>query len=557
MRRSISYKERAYQDKNAQESRFLCRGYGGGGGLMEDRFSIKELEKGRNALKNNLREIYKEKISSPGKSEEEFAELEERYRILLEQGDVGIAIIQDRLLKYVNHCLMEISGYTEEELIDSPFGIYIHPDELPRMVNCYMRRMAGEEAPSKYESVFKNKEGQDRRIEINASRIEYQGKPADLVIVRDVTESRRTEKVRSSLCEISGAIREADNLEEFLTTIHNIVSSLMPADDNFYIALYDRVTDMLDYPYFVDKHMKNPGPHKPGKGLTEYVLLRGESLLASPERIIELAEKGVVESVGLPSYNWAGAPIKIGNQTIGVMAVQSYKEETKYREEDQYILELFSGLAALAVERIKCKDELRKNEMALRRIHHQVKNNMQLIISLLRLQSSQIKDKETLQILEAFQGRVRSMALIHESLYQSEGLENVEISDYLTRMTSQLLIEFKEMEEMIRINLDMEKIYLDGERAVLCGLIVHELVSNALRHAFPEGEKGEIFLNMHEDIDSTYVLTVKDTGIGFPKGLDYRRTKTLGMQLVNAWVTQLNGTIRLRRKEGTEFRIVF
>jgi PAS domain S-box-containing protein len=524
---------------------------------MEDRFSTKELEKGRNALKNNLREIYKEKVSSQSEIEEEFAELEERYRILLEQGDVGIVIIQDRLLKYVNPCLIEISGYTEEELIDSPFGIYIHPDELPRMVNCYMRRMAGEEIPSKHESVFKNKEGQDRQIEINASRIKYQGKPADLVIVRDVTESRRTEKVRSSLYEIFETIREADNKEEFLILIHNIVSSLLPADDNFYIALYDQVRDMLDYPYFVDKHVENPGPHKPGKGLTEYVLWRGKSLLASPERIIELEEKGVVESSGLPSYNWAGVPIKIGSQTIGVMAVQSYKEGTRYREEDRYILELFSGLVALAIERIKCKDELQENEMALRRIHHQAKNNMQLVISLLRLQSSQIKDDETLQIFESFQGRVKSMALIHESLYQSEGLENVEISDYLTRMTSQLLIEFREMEEMIRINLDVEKIYLDVERAIPCGLIVHELLSNALRHAFPGGEKGEIFLKMHEGIDSTYVLTVKDTGIGFPKGMDYRRAKTLGMQLVNDWVTQLNGTIKLRRKTGTEFRIVF
>ena len=524
---------------------------------MGDRFSTKELEKARNGLRNNFKEGYEEKISGPRRIEEEFGELQERYRILVDRGDVGVAVIQDRLLKYVNPYLVEISGYTEKELIDSPFGIYIHPDELPRMVNCYMRRMAGEEIPSKHESVFKNKEGQDRRIEINTSRIKYQGRPADLVIVRDVTESRRTEKIRSYLCKISEAIRGADNLEEFLSLIHHVVSSLMPANDNFCIALYDQTTDMLDYPYFVDKHMENPGPHRPGKGLTEYVLWRGESFLASPEKIIELAERGMVESLSLPSYNWAGVPIKIGSQTIGVMTVQSYKEGTRYREEDQNILELFSGLVALSVERIKCNDELRKSEMALRRIHHQVNNNMQLIISLLQLQRSQIKDNETLQTFDAFQGRVKSMALIHESLYQSEGLENVEISDYLTRMTSQLLIEFKEMEEMIRINLDVEKIYLDVERAIPCGLIAHELLSNALRHAFPGEKKGEIFLKMQKGKDGKYVLTVNDTGIGFPKGLDYRKTKTLGMQLVNDWVKQLSGTIRLRRGKGTEFRIVF
>ena len=262
---------------------------------MGDRFSTKESEKGRNSMGDSFKEIYNEKILNPSEIEEEFGELEERYRILVEHANVGVVVIQDRLLKYVNPWLVEISGYTEDELIDSPFGIYIHPDELPKVVSCYVRRMAGEDVQSKYESVFKNKEGQDIRVEINASRIKYQGKPADLVIVHDVTESRRTEKMRSSFYDISRTIQETHNLEEFLGLIHHIVSGLMPASDNFYIALYDQATDTLNYPYFVDKHMENPGPHKPGKGLTEYVLWRGESLLASPAKIIELEKKGIVQ----------------------------------------------------------------------------------------------------------------------------------------------------------------------------------------------------------------------------------------------------------------------
>ena len=247
----------------------------------------------------------------------------------------------------------------------------------------------------------------------------------------------------------------------------------------------------------------------------------------------------------------------MGGQTIGVLAVQSYKEGIRYRQEDQSILELISGLVALAIERIKYKDELGEKEKMLRSHHHQVKNNMQLISNLLRLQSSRFKDNKTLQVFKAFQGRVNSMALIHECLYQSQDLEKVDISDYLTRMTGQLLIEFQEMEEMIRINLDAEKIYLDLEKAIPCGLIVYELLSNALRYAFPGGRKGEIFIKMDEQRSGKYVLTVKDTGVGFPKDLNYRKTETLGMQLVNDWVNELNGSIRHRRSEGTEFRIVF
>jgi PAS domain S-box-containing protein len=515
-----------------------------GGKLMRDRNSDEESEKARNGFEDRNR----------GK---ELAELEERYRILAEQAEVGVAIIQDRLFKYVNPFLAEISGYKEEELMDSPFGIYIHPDELPKVVNFYMRRMAGEDVPSRYESVVKTSMGQDVEVEFNSHRITYQRKPAVLVIVRNITEAKRTEKNRSALHKISRAVLEAGDLKELFGSIHHLVSELMPADDNFYIALYDQAADRISYPYFVDKHMENPGPHSPGRGLSEYVLWRGEPLLALPEKIAELEREGKIESSGLPAFSWLGVPLKTKEQTLGVMAVRDYRASTGYGEEDLRILELISSHVALSVECQQHKSRWKEMEQTMRRVHHRVKNNMQLILSLLRLQSNQIKDEDTLHALEAVQGRVRSLSLIHESLYQSQGLEEVDFSDYLTRMTSQLLIEFKDMEDMIRLNLDVGRITLDVERAVSCGLIVHELLYNALRHAFPGGRRGEILVRMDEDKAGKRTLIVKDSGVGFPKGLNYCKTETLGMQLVNDGVKQLKGTIRLRRAKGTEFRIIF
>lgn len=491
------------------------------------------------------------------KIENKLHELEERYSLLVEHANDGIAIIQDRLLKYVNPCLAEISGYSSEELIDSPFGIYVHPDELPKVVNFYMRRMAGEEIPSEYETVFIDKGGSEILVEINAHRISYQGKTADLVIIRDITASKRAEKLQSSLQKISEALHSVENLEEFYHAIHKIVCELMPAQANFYIALFDKASEMIDFPYSVNRFQENPGPQKPGRGLIEYVLRHGEPLLATPEKIVELGKRGEVESVELPTYYWLGVPLKTRDQSIGVLAVKSYGEGVRYSEEDKRILMLVSEQIVRAIECKRHEDSLEEMESILRKIHHRVKNNLQLILSLVRLQSSQLKDIETVDMFDTIQSRIKSMALIHETLYQSEDLGQVDFSDYLVRMASQLFINFKDMKETVRLNLDVGKVYLDIERAIPCGLILNELLSNSLRHAFPDGRKGEIFVRMHTDKKGKHTLIVGDTGIGFPKGLNFRTTETLGLQLVTDSVKQMGGAIRLRRGEGTEIRIVF
>ncbi len=156
----------------------------------------------------------------------------------------------------------------------------------------------------------------------------------------------------------------SENLQELFASLHRIVARLMPAA-NLYIALYDAASDLLTFPYFVDEVDGRPEPFKPGRGLTGYVLRTGEPLLATAEAIAALERRGELESLGAPSVDWLGVPLKVNNATIGVLAVQSYTGSVRYGEGDRQILSYVSLQAAHAIERRRAEDELRESQRQL------------------------------------------------------------------------------------------------------------------------------------------------------------------------------------------------
>ncbi len=208
-----------------------------------------------------------------------------------------------------------------------------------------------------------------------------------------------------------------------------------------------------------------------------------------------------------------------------------------------------------AVEQIRTA--LKEKEVLLREIHHRVKNNMQVISSLLNLQAKQLKDKKDIFLFKETQNRIRSMALVHEKLYQSKNLAKIDFAEYIRALVTYLWQFFMIDSETIRLHLGLEETYLDINTAIPCGLIVNELVTNILKHAFPVGRKGEVHIAMSRAPGNKLKLIVQDDGIGFPENLDFRKAETLGMQIVNMLVEQLEGTIELDREEGTAFKIVF
>jgi two-component sensor histidine kinase len=205
----------------------------------------------------------------------------------------------------------------------------------------------------------------------------------------------------------------------------------------------------------------------------------------------------------------------------------------------------------------KIKESLREKEILLKEIHHRVKNNLQIITSLLSLQSKNITDSKALGMFKDSQARVKSMALIHEKLYRSDDLARVDFGEYIQNLTSYLSRSFAIEGGKIRLKLDITDILFGVDCAVPCGLIINELVSNCFKHAFPNGGHGWINISLRQKHDDNLILTVADDGIGFPMGLDYRQTDSLGLQLINTLSEQLGGTLAMRSEQGTEFVITF
>lgn len=208
------------------------------------------------------------------------------------------------------------------------------------------------------------------------------------------------------------------------------------------------------------------------------------------------------------------------------------------------------------VER-QIKTSLSEKEVLLQEIHHRVKNNLQVVSSLLSLQSEQIKDKEALTLFKESQDRVRAMALVHERLYKSHDLANIDFTGYVQNLANHLMRSYGSKAGSVSLDLKVEPVPLGIDAAIPCGLIINELVSNSLKYAFPSGETGKILLRLSLDNSNTLRLHVKDDGVGLPEGLDLSKTQSLGLKLVQGLVQQLGGTLTYRNNNGTEFDISF
>jgi PAS domain S-box-containing protein len=202
------------------------------------------------------------------------------------------------------------------------------------------------------------------------------------------------------------------------------------------------------------------------------------------------------------------------------------------------------------------KQSLEEKKVLLREIHHRVKNNLQVISSLLNLQSAYIDDCQYREMFKESQNRVKSMSLIHEKLYQSENLANIDFEEYVRALTNGLIRSYGINTDKVSLEVEVDNVSLGIDTAIPCGLIINELVSNSLKHAFPGG-KGEILVSLHSNNGITE-LTVKDNGVGIPEDIHIKNTTSLGLRLVCILAQdQLSGNITLMRTNGTEFRITF
>jgi two-component sensor histidine kinase len=205
----------------------------------------------------------------------------------------------------------------------------------------------------------------------------------------------------------------------------------------------------------------------------------------------------------------------------------------------------------------KRAEEHQRKEILLKEIHHRVKNNLQVISSLLALQASAAPDAKTRDLLVESRDRVRSMALVHEKLYAEGDERRANFAEYARDLAAHLRHSYAGSSDAVRVEIDVEEVSLGLDVSVACGLIINELLSNAIKYAFPNGRRGTVFIGLKHGNGGSLVLSVRDDGIGFPGSVDFRAPSTLGLRIVNILAAQLKGVLALQSGSGSAFTLTF
>ncbi len=205
----------------------------------------------------------------------------------------------------------------------------------------------------------------------------------------------------------------------------------------------------------------------------------------------------------------------------------------------------------------KLQESLREKEILLKEIHHRVKNNLQIVASLLNLQKRSIKDPKIIQLFEDSQNRIYSMAIIHERLYQSKQLNQINLGEYLQDLVNALIQSYNIDAKQIEVQLHADPIYINIETATPCGLIVNELVTNIIKYAFPDRRLGKVSIECRTTPDAKILLAVCDNGVGIPDRVDFNNPSSLGLRIITNLARQLRATLDLDRSNGTRLSLQF
>jgi PAS domain S-box-containing protein len=483
----------------------------------------------RTAELTKANEELRTEIISRQQAESDVKASEERFRATFNQAAVGIAHVGiDGKWLLVNQKLCDIVGYTQQELQSQTFQAITHPDDLNTDLEYLRRILANEIQTYSMEKRYIRKNGDYVWINLTVSVVRQSlGEPKYLIaVVEDICERQL----------VQSALRQSEQRYRFLAdAMPQIVWTAQP---NNAVDYYNQ--RWYDYTGMTFNATQN---------------WQWQSVLhpEDQERCLEGWEKAVQTGSSYQiesrfkraidgAYRWhlgRALPMKDSEGKI-ILWVGTFTDiDDQKRTQEQLLL------------------SLQEKEVLLKEIHHRVKNNMQIISSLLNLQSEYIQDQQYLEFFKVSQNRIESMALIHEKLYQSKDLARIDFAEYIQDLVDSLFGSYKFDSSIITLKLNLKQIFLDVEPAIPCGLIINELVLNCFNHAFPAGHSGEISIEFYLDNENTYMLIVSDNGIGFPPNFDFRNTSSLGLQLVNALTNQLGGTIELNTSSVTEFKITF
>ncbi|MBL7149200.1 MAG: PAS domain S-box protein, partial [Candidatus Cloacimonetes bacterium] len=493
-------------------------------------------------------------------AEEELKKSEESYRGLFNSATDAIYIQdKDGVFVDVNEGAVKMYGYPRKFLIGKTPEFLSAPDknDMKKVLKMVHKAYMGK--PQQFEFYGKRKNGEIFPKDLQLNNGTYFGEKVVIAFARDITRRKQIERTQQALYSIANVVNTTKDLQELFDEIRKQLSAVIDTT-NFFVAFYDEKTGALSLPYEKDEEDEFDS-FPSGKSMTAYTIQYGKPLLATEEFMNQLSEEGKIDDIGTMSKIWLGVPLKFEDKIIGLVVVQSYDDPDLYNETDLEILSFVSDEIALAIEHKKAEDQiinsLKEKEILLMEVHHRVKNNMQIISSLLKLQAGYVKDKQALELFKNSQNRVKSMSLIHEKIYRSKDLASVDFEDYVKSLSYNLFSTYGINTNKVKLELKVAKHSIDMNKAIPCGLIVNELLSNSLKHAFPKGRSGKIVVGLSINKNDEFELTVEDNGIGMQKEIDLDKLDSLGLQLIDALTSQLKGKISFDSNNGMKTKLIF
>lgn len=470
-------------------------------------------------------------ISAIKKSETELRLNEEKYRAIYSQAYVGIALVDKENEKFeqVNQRLCDILGFTMEELQSKSIEDLRIKGDLSRLPTGkdFIRRG--------FERIFdeqryRNAAGEEVIFNITISLIKDEnGQPLFFVyIYEDITPKRKAEEqIRIQAAKLNAVFESSSHM----------------------IWTMDREYKLTAFNNNQIKWLREVYGLKPYIGMP-------------------MMSGAMISTEEYNSFWKSKADMAFAGETLKFETLFESKKGIKYwreiylnpiRNERDEVVEI-SCIAHDITDQKQAEENIRQSlkekEVLLKEVHHRVKNNLQVISSILNLQSSYVKDKKSLDLLLESQNRIKSMAFVHESLYQTKDFSNINFSSYVENITSNLVHSYSNPDNPPKLNLDLDPIQLNLDTAIPCGLIINELISNALKYAFRDKKGGQLDVSVKTNGKSIRII-IADNGKGFPANVDFRNTESLGLQLVVTLVDQINGKIELETKKGAKFTIDF
>jgi PAS domain S-box-containing protein len=466
-------------------------------------------------------------ITTRRNAENKLIESEKRFRSLIYNSTEIIRILDENgTIIFDSPSSVHILGYPEGSLVGKNPIDYIHPDDQERVKKDLNEVYDNKNTGIPTEFRIRKVDGTYLPVESTSQNLTDVPSIAGIVVTTHPIKERK---------EMENALRGSEEKYKMLFE-----------SDPAYTILLDREGKILE--------INNAAVNFTGKTREDLINKRFIELGLFPEedkafqkelfskvlagQRVKPSQYGVIDKDGIKRcVESQFIPLRQNGRVYAVMVISTDVTEKK-----------------IATDKLKAS--VREKEILIQEIHHRVKNNMQIISSLLNLQSRYVEDGEAVDVLKESQNRVKSMAMIHEKLYQSADLTQINFVDYIQSLVSNLLYSYDIKSDHIKPILEVDDVNLNIETAVPCGLIISELVSNSLKYAFPDGIKGEISVSL-KVVDEEYELTISDNGIGLPDELDLEKIDSLGLLLVTSLTEQIDGEITIRSIKGTEFKIKF